>query len=159
MIRGVNHAEHDGTKSGDRLSPGGTEGPGKTSALFRTQGFFKGSARGTQVQLTLATIRVPDMLLDQLLFYQFAQDPGQALLGNMQDIEQFRHGNTRIARNEINGAVMRPTKIIPRQNLIRLGNKIPVGIEQQFHTGAQIFITQEQGVGSRWDIGHLGQPY
>ena len=68
------------------------------------------------------------------------QHPGQALFGDSKNGEQITHRNTRIAAHEMNNPMVCPTKSMFPEYFVWWSNKIPISIEEKFHTEPQVIV-------------------
>ena len=68
--------------------------------------------------------------VDELL-----QHARQALLGDLQHVEEFGHGQAGPAVDEVHDAVMRAAEAVLRQDLVRIGGEVAIGEEEQFDDG------------------------
>src|SRR6266481_3594643 len=93
--------------------------------------------------------------LDEALAQELAQHAGQALLGDLQDIEQGGNRHARIATHEIDDAMMGSPKTIGLENRIGFRREIAIGIEQQFDALAQLILAQEKRIGLGFYVSHV----
>ena len=63
---------------------------------------------------------------------QLFQHPRQALLGDLENVEQFGDGKARHAVDEMQHAMMRAAKAVTGQNLIGVRREVPIREEQEF---------------------------
>ncbi len=96
-----------------------------------------------RVEQSLAAIALAGLLHDPSLIDELFEDAGQALLGDLEDLEQVGHAQRRVAVDEMQHAVMRPTEREFGKHRVRLPRKIAVGEEQQLDEG------EEMGIGAR----------
>jgi hypothetical protein len=82
-------------------------------------------------QQALAPVGEAGPLLDEILVDQFLEHPIEALLGDLQDVEQLGDGEAGAAVDEVQHPVMRAPKPEISQNSIGIGDEIAIGEEEQ----------------------------
>ena len=83
------------------------------------------------VQQPLAAILHARLLRDPALVDQLLEDPGEALLGYLQDLQQVRHPQARVAVDEVQHPVVRAAEPILGEHGVRLAREVAVGEKQQ----------------------------
>ena len=83
---------------------------------------------------------------DEALAHQLAQDPAQALLGDVEDAEQVGHRHARVAPDEIDDPVVGPAKSKGGKGLVGFGGEIAVGKEQHLDALPQLVLAQKQRI-------------
>ncbi len=106
--------------------------PANARDLRRHQPLAQFFAGLRQIEQTLAPVALAFLLINITFADQFLQHPAQALLGNPQDVEQLRHSHAGVAAYEMHHPVVGPAEAKFAKDFIGIGNKIPVGKEQQF---------------------------
>ena len=79
----------------------------------------------------LPAIGMAGFLLDIAIVDELTQHAGQALLGNLKDVEKVgdRHAGPQI--DKVQHAVMGSTKALPLEQCIRIAGKVAIGKEEQ----------------------------
>ena len=103
----------------------------------------QGGALVGRVQQPLAAVALARLLLDPALVHQLLEHAGQALLGDLQDLEQVGDAQARMAVDEVQHAVMRAPEAELGQDGVGLAREVAIGEEQQLDEG------DEMGVGAR----------
>src|SRR5690606_21904803 len=102
----------------------------------------------------LAPVGVAGFLLNIAVVDQLAQYPRQALLGNLEDVEQVgnRHAGAQI--DEIEDPVMGPAKALSLEERVGIASEIAVGEEEQSHDveGQILVVTAREIYVSHVDI-------
>ena len=112
----------------DALGLQAVEAPGEGGALLG------------RMQQPLAAIALAGLLLDPALVHQLLEDAGQALLGDLQDLEQVGDAKPRMAVDEMQHAVMRAPETQLGERRVRLAGEVAVGEEQQLDEGDEVGI-------------------
>ena len=87
------------------------------------------------------------MLDDEALPHQLAQNPAEALFGDVQDAQQIAHARLRMPADEMHDPVMGAAEPVFGENRIGLGGEVAIGEEQQFHPLPQLVLAQKQRIG------------
>ena len=82
------------------------------------------------------------------MLHQQPQHARQALLGDAQQSEQVCHGDTGIAADEVQRAMMGTAEADLVENAIGTGGKVAIGKEQQILCAADLFLAQKQQIGA-----------
>ena len=85
-----------------------------------------------RVEQTLAAIVRARALLDVSRVDKLLEDARQALLGDLQDVEEIGDGQPGIAIDEVQDAVVRTAEIRAGKNGVRIGYEVAIRKEQQF---------------------------
>mgnify|MGYP000651409714 CR=1 FL=1 len=93
-------AQH-GAETGYRFGPGMAIGIGNVAALSNRQFAFEGAPFFRQIKTAAAAVFGISLLVDEIFLDQLAQDPGQALLGDLQDVQQLADRNAGIGADEM----------------------------------------------------------
>src|SRR5665213_757514 len=88
-----------------------------------------------RVKEALAAIERAGLLFDEAAVDELLQHAPEALLGDLQDIEQVGNSHAGVAIDEVNDAMVRAAETVTEQRGIRVGDKIAVGKEEQFDEG------------------------
>src|SRR5690606_29019404 len=83
------------------------------------------------IKLTLSPVSWAGHLHYVACVDQLLENACQTLLGYAQHIQQFRHGETRPMRHEMQHTVMGAAKTVADENLIRIGGKVAIGEENE----------------------------
>ena len=86
---------------------------------------------GGRVELALPAVARALHLDDVAGVDQLLQHARQALLGDLQHVEQFGHGQARHAVDEMQHAVMRAAEAVVGQDLVGIGGEVAIGEEEQ----------------------------
>ena len=92
--------------------------------------FGQSGSFGRGEQEALAAIAVAFLLLDVAGLDQRLENPRQALLGDLQDIQEHGDRHAGAAIDEMQNAVVRAAEAEIGQNGVRLADKVAVGEEQ-----------------------------
>ena len=84
-----------------------------------------------RVEQPLTAILEPGALLDEAGIDQLLQHAREALLGDLQDVEEVGDRQAGIAVDEMQHAMMRASEIGLRQDRIRIGDEVAIGEEQK----------------------------
>ena len=68
--------------------------------------------------------------VDQLL-----EHAGEALLGDLEDVQQFGHREARRSVDEVQNPVMRAPEAVVGKNGVGIGREVPVGEEEELDDG------------------------
>ena len=79
----------------------------------------------------LAPVLLAFPLLDEALVDELLENPPEGLLGDAQDVEQLRHGETGIAIDEMQDAMMRTPEAVAVEKLVGVGDEVPIGEEEE----------------------------
>ena len=109
------------------------EAAGEAGALFR------------RAQQPLAAVATARLLRDPAFVDELLQHAGQALLGDLQDLQQVRDPQARIAVDEVQHAVVGAAQAEFGQHGVGLAREVAVGEKQQLDDG------DEAGVGAGSD--------
>src|SRR5690348_4841344 len=101
------------------------------SALVLRQLTLELDALDGEFEETLPAVALAGALLNEALAHELAEDARQALLGDLQNVEQFADAHLRMAPDEIDHAVMRAAETIAHEHRIGLGGEVAIGIEQE----------------------------
>ena len=88
-------------------------------------------AGGRRIEQALAAVLAAGALLDEAGIDQLLQDARQALLGDLQDVEQVGDRQAGIAVDEMQHAVMRAAEVGLRQDRVGIGDEVAIGEEQE----------------------------
>ncbi len=80
----------------------------------------------------LAAIIRARPLLDIALVDQLLEDAAERLLGDLEDIQEFRDLHSGIAIDEMQDPVVRAAKPELLEHFVRIADEIPIGEEQKF---------------------------
>ena len=130
-------------------------GIGDAGTLRLRQLTFELAALGGQVEQPLPAVSGARVLDDEPLLHELAENAAQALLGDLQDIEQLPDRHLRMAPDEMDDAVMGPPKTILREDRIGLGGEIAIGKEQQLDTLPDLVLDRKEGQRDRFYVSHI----
>ena len=99
------------------------------------------SVRGEKKQ-TLAPIFRSGFLIDVVFFDQLLEHPAETLFGDPQHVEQLRHRHARAAADKMQHPMMGTPKVQTFQDLVRVGDKIPIGKEQHLDQSRRLVLAQ-----------------
>ena len=88
----------------------------------------------------LAAVALAGLLRDPALIDQLLEHAGQALLGDLQDLEQVRDLHARMPVDEVQHAMVGAAEAIFGQHGVRLAREVAVGEEQQLDEGEEVRI-------------------
>ena len=108
-----------------------------------------------QLEQPLAAIMRAGLLPDELVAYQVAKNPAQALLGNPQNAEQLGYRHLRMAPDKMDHAMMGAAEAVFREDGVGLRGEIPIGEEQQLDPLTQLVLAQKYGVRWRFYVSHV----
>ena len=103
---------------------------------------FIGQARAfrRQIKPPLPPILAAGALNDEALVDKLLQNARQRLLGDLQNIQQFRDFQAGIAMNEMQHPMMRPPEAVLFQHRVGVAGEIAVGEVEQFHAGNDLGV-------------------
>ena len=101
--------------------------------LGRGQGFEQVSALGSGIEQPLATVGFPSFLLDIAVIDELPQDARQALLGDLEDIEEIGDGHTGAQVHEVEDPVVGATKSLLFEHVVGIADEIAIGKKEQPH--------------------------
>ena len=81
--------------------------------------------------MALALVLDAGALLDETGLDQFLQDAVEALLGDLQDVEQFGDRQARAAVDEMQDAVMGAAEAVFGEDAVGIADEIAIGEEQK----------------------------
>src|SRR6266436_6634956 len=137
------------------MCPGLAIGIGDAGALRRRQLALELAALGGQVEQPLPAVSGARVLDDEPLLHELAENAAQALLGDLQDIEQLPDRHLRMAPDEMDDAVMGPPETILREDRIGLGGKIAIGEEQELDTLPDLVLDRRERQRDRFYVSHI----
>jgi hypothetical protein len=108
-----------------------------------------------QVKPPLTQVGGTWALLDEPFFPQVLENTGEALLGNLEDVQQFGNFQAGIAVDEMQDAVMCAPEPIPLQNRIGIAGEIAISKIEQLHKTDER-RGHRRGSGFRGRIGACG---
>src|SRR5204863_155280 len=88
----------------------------------------------------IAAIALAGLLHDPPLIHELLENAGQALLRNLQNLQQVGDAKAGMAIDEMQHAVMRASETELGQRRIRLPGEVAVGEEQQLDEGDELRI-------------------
>ena len=95
--------------------------------------------------ISLAPVARALLLEDETLVNQVLEDPAQALLGDLQNVEQARHRHPRIAADEMDDPVVGPSEAELLENRVGVGHEIPVGEEEKLDQRNDVVVAPNPG--------------
>ncbi len=98
-----------------------------------------------RIEQALAPVERPGLLPDEAGIDELLQHPPEALLGDLQDVEQVGDADARMAVDEMHHPVMRPPEAVAQQRRVRVGDEIPVGEEEQLDEGDLRLLADRDG--------------
>ena len=114
-------------------------------------------------QLALPSVGVAEAALDVAALDQILEHAVEALLGDLQNIEEFRDGQARAPRCEIEHPMMGATEPIPGEQTVGIGDKVTIGEEHQFDEVearvGPIAVSIRVGPSHSFGSAQLGQHY
>ena len=84
-----------------------------------------------RVEQPLPAVDRSGHLLDEPGIDQLLEDAAEALLGDLQDVEEIGDANPGMAVHEMDDAVMRATEAVAAKHLVGIGDEVAVGEEEQ----------------------------
>ena len=88
-----------------------------------------------RIEFALAAVARALQLDDMAGVDQLLEHARQALLGDLQHVEQFGDGQAGLAVDEMQHAVMGAAEAVVGQDLVRIGGEVAIGEEEQFDDG------------------------
>ncbi len=122
--------------------------PNAASMRFDLQGsklIGEAAALCRDEQAALAAIIVTGPLHNETLVYELLQHAGEALLGDLQDVEKIGDPQTGVAMNEMENAVVRASEAVFLEDGIGARRELAVGEEQQLGTGDELLARGAAG--------------
>lgn len=109
-------------------------GQGPRDAARLQRGELQGQlvALGGRMKEPLAPVGGARAALDEVLLDELLQDPVEALLGDPQNVQEFRDGQARVAAHEVQNPVMGPAEAVLVQDPVRIADEVAIGEEEQF---------------------------
>ncbi len=101
-------------------------------------------------QPTLAPVGDARLLHDPAVVDQLLQDRGQALLGDLEDLQEVRDPEARVAIDEVQHAVVGAAEAELGEDGIGVAREIAVGEEQQLDDREQAGVGRRRGVALPW---------
>ena len=105
-----------------------------------------------RVEQALASVRSARLLHDISLVDQLLEDAAQALLGDVEHVEQVGDCETRMAIDEMQHAVMRPAEAEILEDRVGVTGEIAIGEEQELGEGEQLRLGQGRAFAGRSSI-------
>ena len=99
--------------------------------LWPCEGKRQRAALGGGIELALPAVARPLDLDDMAGVDQLLQHAGEALLGDLQNVEKLGDRQARHAVDEMQDAVMRAAEAVVGQDLVRIGGEVAIGEEEQ----------------------------
>ena len=149
------YPEQHPAKSLHSTRPGPAIGVGNASALRLRQLPLEFVPLCRELQKPLPPVSRAGMLDDEALPDQLAEDAVQALLGDAQNTKQLADRDLRVASDEVDHAMMGPTKIVFRKNLIRFCGEIAVGEIQQLDPLPHLILDRSRCDSKRFYVRHI----
>ena len=85
------------------------------------------------VEQALAAVGVAGLLLDIAIVDQLAQHAGEALLGDLENIEKIGDRHAGLEIHEIQHAVMGAAETLPLEQGVGIADEVAIGKEKQAH--------------------------
>ena len=85
------------------------------------------------IEQALTPVRLARLLDDELFVDKLLEDAAQALLRDLQDVEEIGDAQARIAVDEVHNPMMRTAEAIALQHEIGVAGEIAIGEEQKLY--------------------------
>ena len=84
-----------------------------------------------RVEQALAAVERPGLLLDEAVVDELLQDAAEALLGDLEDVEEVGDADAGMAVDEMDDAVMGAAEAVAEQRGVGIGDEVAIGEEEK----------------------------
>src|SRR5690606_36454576 len=128
---GVDHGSEELARGLASARPVFVQRAGNAAGLQKREIACERFALCGEMEQALAAVGLSSLLHDVALFNEIAQHASEALLGDLEDVEQVRDAHAGVAVDEMQHAMMRAAEAQPREALIGVADEVAIGEEQE----------------------------